>query len=272
MSNTNFRNAELLGKLERHPLKASLARALDASELFAGDVEHIKLDRRLSAEGRDDARRAKLRAAVRDNRDSRSALNEMKATLDKKRKAVSMPKFADDDVVGFLRRQELRAALRAAANTGQRALMLQDPTFADACLEQPAALSGLHVVEGQPGEDASLLETTKERRLASLFGSERAEIEELETTIAEANSIFDLALVDLKLHSEMDDRTFTEFTAPIMSRRNAPWLVKHGDGPVVRVRPEKKGTPELHMPASADEIADGKFYKSESEYLADRAA
>jgi hypothetical protein len=269
--NNNFRNAELLGKLERHPLKASLARALDASELFAGDIEHIKLDRRLSAEGRDDARRAKLRAALRDNRDARAGVNDLQKKLDAKRKAVAIPKFADDDVVGFLRRQELRAALRAAANTGQRALMLQDPVFADACLEQPAALSGLHVVEGQPGEDASLVEGAKERRLESLFGSERAEIAELEATIAEANSIFDLALVDLKLHSEMDDRTFTGFVNPIMNRKNAPWLVKNGDA-VMRVRPEKKGTPELHQPATPDEISDGVFFKDEAEFRASRAA
>jgi hypothetical protein len=269
--NNNFRNAELLGKLERHPLRASLARALDASELFAGDIEHIKLDRRLSAEGRDDARRAKLRTALRDNRDARAPLEQMQKKLEQKRKAITMPKFADDDVVGFLRRQELRAALRGAANTGQRALMLQDPAFADACLEQPAALSGLHVVEGQPGEDASLVEKTKSERLEKLYASELAEIAELETTIAEAAGIFDLALVDLKFHSELDDRTFTAFTAPIMNRKNAPWLVKSGDA-VMRVRPEKKGTPELHQPASADEIRDGIYFESEAAYLASRAA
>jgi hypothetical protein len=124
MSN-NFRNADLLQKLARHPLKASLARALDTSELFAGDVEHIKLDRRLSAEGRDDARRSKLRAALRDNRDARAPLKEMQAKLEAKRKAVSMPKFDPADVLGFLRRQELRATLRTV-DAGQRRMKGDD--------------------------------------------------------------------------------------------------------------------------------------------------
>ncbi len=268
--NNNFRNSELLQKLERHPLKKALARALDASELFAGDIEHIKLDRRLSAEGRDDARRAKLRGALRDNRDARAPLNEMKATLEQKRKLVAMPKFDPADTLGFLRRQELRTALRTMSS-GQRALHLSNPAFADAMLEMPPVLSGLHVVEGQPGEDASLVEKTKSDRLESLYGPQLAEIAELEGTVAEAAGIFDLALVDMKLHSEMDDRTFTEFVTPIMNRKNAPWLIKNGAA-VVRVRPEMKGTPQLHQPASADEIADGKFYKTEAEYLADRAA
>jgi hypothetical protein len=274
--NKKLRNSELLQKLERHPLKAALARALDAAEMFAGDAEYLSLNKDLSPRGLDNARRAKLRAAVRDNRDARGPMNELQTKLDAKRKAVAIPKFDPNDVVGFLRRQELRAALRAAANTGQRELLLDDPTFADACLEQPAALSGLQ--PQQIGDDKSkgnqdfiLVEAVKKRRLETLFAPQLAEIKDLEKTIAEATEIFDLSLVDMKLHSGMDDRTFTEFVAPIMNRKNAPWLVKNGDA-IVRVRPELKGTPQLNQPATADEIADGKFYKSESEYLADRAA
>jgi hypothetical protein len=266
MSNTNFRNTELLGKLERHPLRSSLAKALDASELFAGDIEHIKLDRRLSAEGRDDARRAKLRAAVRDNRDARAPLAELQKKLDTKRKVVALPAFDPNDVVGFLRRQELRATLRTM-DAGQRAVALNEPSgaFADAMLETKPIVSGL-----MPTEDF-IVEAVRKERLAGLYGPQLAEIEELETTIAEANSIFDLALVDLKLHSEMGDRAFIEFTAPIMNRKNAPWLIRDGNT-VIRVRPELKGTPQLNQVATPDEIADGKFYKTETEYLADRAA
>ena len=38
MSN-NFRNTDLLQKLARHPLKATLAKAFDVAEAFTGDVE-----------------------------------------------------------------------------------------------------------------------------------------------------------------------------------------------------------------------------------------
>jgi hypothetical protein len=266
--NTNFRNAELLQKLERHPLKKALARALDASELFAGDIEHIKLDRRLSAEGRDDARRSKLRGALRDNRDARAPLAQMQATLEVKRAAVKRPPLDRSDKVAVDDRRQLRTILRGM-DRGARALLLSgagaDPDFVDAMLEAKPIVSGL-----MP-EEQFLVDAAREERLAGLYGPQLAEISELETTIAEANGIFDLALVDLKLHSEMDDRAFTEFTAPIMNRKNAPWLVKNGDA-IIRVRPEMKGTPQLNQPATLEEIADGKYYKSETEYLADRAA
>jgi hypothetical protein len=58
--NNNFRNADLLQKLERNPLKAQMAKALDVAEIFAGDVEYLSLDKNLSPQGRDNARRAKL--------------------------------------------------------------------------------------------------------------------------------------------------------------------------------------------------------------------
>jgi hypothetical protein len=83
--------------------------------------------------------------------------------------------------------------------------------------------------------------------------------------------IFNLAFNDLKLHSGMDDRAFTDLAAPITNRKNAPWLAKSGDT-IVRVRPEKKGTPELHQPATEDELRDGIYFESEAAYLASRAA
>src|ERR1700682_5812993 len=110
--NNNFRNSELLGKFARHPLKASLAKALDIAEAFQGDVEFLQLNTDLSAQGRQNALQSKLRAAVRDLRDARAPIKEMQAKRDAKRAAVSMPKFDPADVVGFLRRQELRATLR----------------------------------------------------------------------------------------------------------------------------------------------------------------
>jgi hypothetical protein len=78
--NNNFRNADLLQKLERNPLKAQMAKALDVAEIFAGDVEYLSLDKNLSPQGRDNARRAKLRAAVRDNRDARGPVNDLEAS------------------------------------------------------------------------------------------------------------------------------------------------------------------------------------------------
>jgi hypothetical protein len=270
---SNLRNFQLLQQVSRHPLKAALARCLDISEAFAGDVEFLQLDKNLSPQGRETARQAKLRAAIRDLRDSRAPIDDLQTKLDAKRKAVAMPKFAADDVAGFLRRQELRAALRASANTGQRALLLEDLAFVDAMLEQPPALSGLQ--PQQIGEDKAagnqdflLVEATKKQRLESLFGPQLLEIEEMEKIISEANMIANIGRNDLKLHSGMDDRAFTEFVRPIELKTATHWLRKDADG-TIRVIDLENHRARV---ATEREILDGKYYKDHAEYLADRAA
>ncbi len=264
MSNT-FRNTELLQKLERHPLKQTLARALDTAETFQGDVEFLSLNKDLSPQGRQKAMQAKLRAAIRDLRDARAPINEMQKKLDAKRAAVAMPAFDPNDLVGFLRRQELRATLRSM-DAGQRAVLLAgNPAFADAMLEQPPALSGL-----LPNE-TKLVDDTKKARLAGLFAPQLAEIEELKGTIKDANMVIDLAQVDLKLHSGMDDRTFIEFVKPIEMKQGAPWLVRATEEGKEVIRAIDVET-HLAPTATPDQIRDGKFYKDFAEYQADRGA
>jgi hypothetical protein len=268
---SNLRNSQLLHQVGRHPLKAALARCFDIAEQFEGDIQFLQLNDGLSPKGRQDEMQKRLRAAVRDLRDARAPIAEMQAKLDKKRKAVAMPKFDPADTLGFMRRQELRAALRMMSS-GQRALHLTNPAFADAMLEMPPVLSGLHPVEGQPGEDASLVETTKEQRLGSLFARELAEIEEMEKIVAEGNMVADLARVDLKLHSGIDDqRVFEEFVKPIEAKQNAPWLKKFTEDGREVIRVVDLETNRAHA-ASEREILDGKFYKDLAEYQADRAA
>jgi hypothetical protein len=262
---SNLRNSQLLQQIGRHPLKASLARALDIAEMFEGDVQFLQLDKNLSDQGRQNAMQSKLRAAVRDLRDTRAPIVELEQKLAAKRKLFSMPPTDPADVVGFLRRQELRAALRTM-DAGQRAVLIaQDPMFADAMLEQPPSLSGL-----LPGENF-VVENAKEARLGALFGPQLAEIGELEKVVAEANMIADVARVGLQSSSQMEWPAFNEFVKPIENRQGAPWLLKSGDQ-VVRVRPELKGTPQLHQPATEQEIRDGVYYDSEMAYAASRAA
>jgi hypothetical protein len=267
---SNLRNSQLLQQIGRHPLKAALARCFDVAETFQGDAEFLQLNDGLSPKGRQDALQAKLRAAIRDLRDARAPIGELREKLDKKRAAVAMPKFDAADTLGFLRRQELRAALRAMSS-GQRALHLANPAFADAMLEMPPVLSGLHPVEGQPSEDNSLVETTKEQRLGSLFAPQLAEIAELEKTIAEADMIADISRNDLQLHSGMEPRVFGEFVKPVEAKQNAPWLRKYTEDGKEVIRVIDVADHRAHT-ASEREILDGKFYRDHQEYLADRAA
>jgi hypothetical protein len=161
-------NAQLLQQMESNPLRSSLAKALDIAEEFQGAIEFVSGNRDLSPEGRQKATQAHLRKAIRDLRDARGPLNDLQAKLDAKRKAVAIPAFDPNDIVGFLRRQELRATLRTM-DAGQRAMFLaNDPAFADAMLEQPPALSGLLPNENFIVDAAASLEG-----LAAKFGVDR---------------------------------------------------------------------------------------------------
>jgi hypothetical protein len=150
MSNSNLRNAQLLQQMARHPLKAHLARAFDIAETFAGDVEFLQLDKNLSDAGRQNAMQSKLRAAIRDLRDSRGPIAELQTKLDQKRKAVAMPKFDRSDDYALKLRMELRQTLKTA-DPGQRALLLEKSTYADALLETEPEASGLFLAEDFKG-------------------------------------------------------------------------------------------------------------------------
>jgi hypothetical protein len=275
---SNLRNSQLLQQMRGNPLRATLAKALDIAETFAGDVQFLQMDKRLSDVGRQDAMQAKLRAAIRDLRDARAPLKELQGKLAAKRAAVAMPAFDPKDSVGFLRRQELRSVLRTM-DAGQRALQLNDPAFADALLEQPPIVSGLFLAEDFKGtvsaeiqRDRDIVATAKEKRLAGMFGRELEEIAALEQTVAEANMIADLARVDLQNSSGMEWPTFNEFCKPVESKANAPWLKRdkdiNGNEVILFIDVENHRTPI----ATPDQVRDGRFFKDHEEYLTSRAA
>jgi hypothetical protein len=276
---SNLRNAQLLQQVGGHPLKASLAKALDIAEAFAGDVEFLSLNKDLSDQGRANAMQSKLRAAVRDLRDARAPIVDLQTKLDAKRKLVSMPKFDRSDDYGLKLRMELRQTLKTTTDPGQRALLLAKPAYADALLETEPEVSGLFLAEDFKGtispeiqRDRDTVAAAKEQRLAGLFGPELAEIEALEEVVKQANMIADIARGDLKLHSGIDDqRVFEEFVRPVEAKQNAPWLRRFvEDGrEVIRVVDLENHAARV---ATEREILDGKYYRDHQEFLADRSA
>jgi hypothetical protein len=277
---STLRNSQLLQQVGRHPLKSALARCLDISELFAGDAQFLELDKNLSTQGRDNARQAKLRAAIRDLRDARAPIAEIQSKLDAKRKVVAMPKFDRSDDYALKLRMELRQTLKTA-DTGQRALLLAKPAYADALLETEPEASGLFLAEEFKGtvsaeiqRDRDIVAAAKEKRLAGMFGRELEEIAELEKVVAEANMVADIARNDLQLHSEMEPRVFNEFVKPVESKANALWLKRDKDASGAEVIyvlvPDGQGF--RGRIASPDEQRDGHFFQNHSEYLASRAA
>jgi hypothetical protein len=215
MSNS-FRTPDLLAMLERHPLKQTLAKALDVAEAFAGDIEYLELNRDLSPQGRQKALQSKLRSAIRDLRDARAPIGELQKKLETKKAAVQRPPL-DQSQAARDDRREARLILRGITDRGERALLLSgagaDPDFQDAMLERKPIFSGL-----MPDEQF-LVDAARAERLEGLFPAELAEIAELESTIAEANMIADVARVDLQSSSGMEPRVFNEFVKPVEGQR-----------------------------------------------------
>ncbi len=266
---STFRNPDLLERLGRHPMKGALAKCLDVAETFIGDCERVRIDRHLSDSGRVAAVEKHLRSALRDIRDARTPVIEMKATVEAKRAAVKQPTFPADDVVGFLRRQEMRAAVRAlpvaermASLTGTGA----NNDIIDAVLEQPPMLTGF-----TDPNLKTIYERAQQERLKSLFGPPLAEIEQLETTIAEADMIVDLAGIDMQTHSGLQPEKYAQLRQAIEAKTNAPWLKKYiEDGKeVIRVIDIEK---HYARTANIEDIKNGKYYADHAEYQADRAA
>jgi hypothetical protein len=277
MSNRTPRNIQLLQQIANNPFAKMVAAAFDIPADLEKDLEAVRLDRRLSPEGRKEAAEGHLRRAIRDLRDIKKPLEEYHAKTEELRAAVRMPTFDPADVIGFLRRQELRSALRSMANAGQRELLLEDPAFADAMLEQPPALSGLQ--PQQIGEDKSkgnqdflLVEAAKKRRLESLFGPQLAAIAARETVESEALMIANVVRGDIAADSGLEPREFEAIAKPVESKVNAHWLRKDKDWDgnekiyVIDVQNHRSRI------ATPDEIRDGQFFANFEEYQAARAA
>jgi hypothetical protein len=133
------------------------------------------------------------------------------------------------------------------------------PEILDSVLDKPAVLSGV---------PAEIYAKAKDARQQQLFAPQIAELEELETVVSEVDAIAQIARNDLRSVIQIGEREFNL----LIDKAPSPWLVKHTDGRIIRVRPERVGTGELNMPATEEEIRLGKFYANEAEYLADRAA
>jgi hypothetical protein len=263
----NLRNEGLIKRYAAHPLRREVAYALEVAEKFAEGRAAIDRDVHLSPEGRTAKKGALVRSALRDIRDAGAPqIAEMKQKLASIVALIKPVSFAKDDLAGAMLRSELRTALRgmslsekAAALTGEKAVA----EFVDAALEAPPLLSGI---------EQGMFEQVREQRLATLFTQESFQVEALTDQIAEAESALTIARQDIARASDLRDYEFTKLATEISAKKNAPWLKRDRDSngnEIVIVVPVRGGP---SRPATADEIRDGQFFSSLSEYEAARSA
>jgi hypothetical protein len=262
----NVRNTEIIKRYASHPLKGEISSALAAAELFADKASGIRADPNLSQEGRTNAVKSQLKAALRAVRDAGAApVAEMRSRLDGIQASIKTPAIDKSDVAAALARQELRSAIRSMSLADKASLLVSDegdPRWVDAVLEQPSVLSGV------PQE---LYEKAKLKRFETLFKTKIAEGEDLDREIEEATAALTIARQDLAVSAGLPEHEFERLATEIFSTKDRPWLkrtVVNGAELTVVVRPG-----ESHYPtATPSEIATGRYYADHGAWLADRAA
>jgi hypothetical protein len=123
-----------------------------------------------------------------------------------RRASLKPPTPPRDDLVGELRRQELRAFARSLKMAERLPFALEHP---EAILDAPAALSGL------PEDQFSKV---REAYLAAKFAPEIAEIEILDGDLATMKAAHDLALNELRANAGLVDRDFTKMVEEVIRK------------------------------------------------------
>jgi hypothetical protein len=115
-----------------------------------------------------------------------------------RRESLKFPEPSRDDLVGELRRQELRAFARSLPMVDRLPFAMEHP---EAILAAPRALSGL------PEDQYSRV---RESYIAAKFGPEIREIEVLDEDLATVKAGHDLALAELRENAGMGEQAFSK--------------------------------------------------------------
>jgi hypothetical protein len=121
------------------------------------------------------------------------------------------------------------------------------------------------------GLDSNLYDRVREQRLEALHTNENFQAEELTREIEEASAALQAARQGLQRASGMKDHEFEQLADEVFSKRNAPWLRREIFNGVERIIVVPlRGGPS--RPATGEEIRDGQFFSSLSEYESARSA
>ncbi len=115
-----------------------------------------------------------------------------------RRESLKLPEHSRDDLVGELRRQELRAFARSLKMVERLPFAMEHP---DAVLDAPAALSGL------PADQYSRV---RESYITAKFGPEIREIEVLDEDLSTVKAGHDLALAELRDNAGLGEQAFSK--------------------------------------------------------------
>lgn len=255
----NIRTQQLLSRIPDHAssatLKAAAGACLDLADRFAQRVTAIKSDPSFTQLGRDKALKDEaVKNCLPGLKSAFAPIEKALIAARNARAAISVPAPDPSNIAAALERQEIRAMVRAM-KPAERMVFLTgtvDERIVDAILSAPGVLAGLS--DDQFGQIRDL---TVDRR----FGDRVAEIREGEEAAEAAQAAMLVARNDIKTVTGLSDTAFDELQKMGVL---TPWLKQNGDK-VLKVIPGETSYPA----ATADEIATGKFYANQAEYLAD---
>jgi hypothetical protein len=204
----------------------------------------------------------------------RDAITAARREVAAQREKVKLQPVDKMDVVGFLRRQEMRQHLRAMTNDDRNAYVARHKSDADlalAIVELPAEFSG-----ALDADRTQLID----RALEAQWGGALAELRELEQAIAIAETA--IAAADSEVIAEIGPVSkgldawgkpilapltaaeFSERVADAEQRVGAPWLRKFSENgaDVVRRFEYRPGTNGAWVDATDDDLSVGVFYEN----------
>jgi hypothetical protein len=255
----NLRAEQLLSRIPNHAsaaaLKVAAVACLDVADRFGQRVTSIKADPSFTQLGRDKALKDEaVKNCLPGLKAASGPIAKALADARKARAAISLPAPDPSNIAAALERQEIRAMVRVMKPAERMSFLTGtvDERVADAVLSAPGVLSGLS--DDQFGQIRDLV---VDRR----HGDQIAQIREAEEVAEAAEAAMLVAQNDIKAITGLDDRAFEQLQKMGVL---TPWLKQNGDR-VLKVIPGETSYP----PATADEIATGKFYANQSEYFAD---
>src|SRR5262245_34653178 len=150
----------------------------------------------------------------------RHAVDAAKAEAKALRNKITLQPVDKTDVVGFLRRQEMRQSLLKMDDKERNAFISKnrenlDPDLALAIVEMPPEYSG--VLEGDRN---GLIDAA----LQAQHGKAMADLRELEEAIAIAESAIDAGLNEVRQQTGADPATFDRLASPFENQKEVPWL------------------------------------------------
>jgi hypothetical protein len=264
------RTASLLSRLPNHPLapsmRGAMIGALSASEGLA-DYKSTTLarDGRMTELGKSQALKEALtnthgKAWAR----AKAPVVKARAEIKQRRAALTVKPVDPTNVAAALERQEIRAWVRTLDHGVRQSVVLatKDRRILEALLSAPPELSGIM--------DVVLAGKIEDRYIELVYPNELAELEALDSVVAEAETAISIAYNELRQVADMHPHDFDEMMRPIETIR--PWLTSDSTQ-VVEVGADGKAS---YRKASQEDIDNGVRYDNFAAYQAaqglDRAA